>query len=549
MSLWKIAWRSIQQRKLSSLLTGLSIALGVALVVIVLVVHGVVAESFSESAQGYHLILGAKGGKLQLTLNTVFHLSQPIENIPYSFFKEFTETQDESGNPVRGKYASAVEVAVPYCLGDSYKDFRVVGTTPDLFDKMSYGAYSDGTPKHYKFSQGSNFKSQDFHAAVIGAVAAHKAGLKLGDRFPITHGIADDENAQVHKDDLFQVVGILAPTGTPNDRAVFVNIEGFYLIDDHAKPLSDAAHSNGTNAPLQELASQLERLRSAQDQLHRAAENEALPVDTVVEIKRAEGLIDGVIQAAQKPEAEKENAAAGHKAENQHGQSERPTSDASAAPGKEQPPSQGSTHADVDQSLPLPENQREVTAVLVLLKNDVFSQVLYNKINEGKVAQAVFPSREVTNLFEGIVGHVRMMLLILAVLVVVVAGVGVMVSIYNSMNDRRREIGIMRALGAARSTVMRIVLIESVLLALLGGVAGIILGHGAIGLFAPFVTATTGVMIDFWRLAPAANLAGILISPEIVLIPALLLLAAVVGFLPALVAYRTDVAQALSDAP
>ena len=549
MSLWKIAWRSIQQRKLSSLLTGLSIALGVALVVIVLVVHGVVAESFSEAAQGYHLILGAKGGKLQLTLNTVFHLSQPIENIPYSFFKEFTETQDESGNPVRGKYASAVEVAVPYCLGDSYKDFRVVGTTPDLFDKMSYGAYSDGTPKHYKFSQGSNFKSQDFRAAVIGAVAAHKAGLKLGDQFPITHGIADDENAQVHKDDLFRVVGILAPTGTPNDRAVFVNIEGFYLIDDHAKPLSDAANSDGTNAPLQELASQLERLRSAQDQLHGAAENEALPVAAAVEIKRAENLIDGVIQAAQTPEAEKENAAAGHKAGNQHGQPERPTSHASAAHGKEQHPSQGSTHADVDQSLPLPENQREVTAVLVLLKNDVFSQVLYNKINEGKVAQAVFPSREVTNLCEGIVGHVRMMLLVLAVLVVVVAGVGVMVSIYNSMNDRRREIGIMRALGAARSTVMRIVLIESVLLALLGGVAGIILGHGAIGLFAPFVTATTGVMIDFWRLAPAANLAGILISPEIVLIPALLLLAAVVGFLPALVAYRTYVAQALSDAP
>ncbi|MDP7269495.1 MAG: ABC transporter permease, partial [Pirellulales bacterium] len=60
MSLWKIAWRSIQQRKLSSLLTGLSIARGVALVVIVLVIHGVVSASFSEAAQGYHLILGAK---------------------------------------------------------------------------------------------------------------------------------------------------------------------------------------------------------------------------------------------------------------------------------------------------------------------------------------------------------------------------------------------------------------------------------------------------------------------------------------------------------
>ena len=74
MSLWKIAWRSVQQRSLSSLLTGLSIALGTALVIIVLVVYGVVAQSFREAAQGYHLILGAKGGKLQLTLNTVFHI-------------------------------------------------------------------------------------------------------------------------------------------------------------------------------------------------------------------------------------------------------------------------------------------------------------------------------------------------------------------------------------------------------------------------------------------------------------------------------------------
>ena len=116
MSLWKIAWRSVQQRSLSSLLTGLSIALGTALVIIVLVVYGVVAQSFREAAQGYHLILGAKGGKLQLTLNTVFHLSQPIENVPYSFYKEFTEYKDAEGKPTRGKYASAVEVAVPYCF-------------------------------------------------------------------------------------------------------------------------------------------------------------------------------------------------------------------------------------------------------------------------------------------------------------------------------------------------------------------------------------------------------------------------------------------------
>ncbi|MFP6614184.1 MAG: ABC transporter permease, partial [Pirellulales bacterium] len=87
MSLWKIAWRSIQHRALSSWLTGFSMALGVALVVVVLVIHSVINRSFNDAAQGYHLIVGAKGGKLQLVLNTVFHLSEPIENISWSFYK------------------------------------------------------------------------------------------------------------------------------------------------------------------------------------------------------------------------------------------------------------------------------------------------------------------------------------------------------------------------------------------------------------------------------------------------------------------------------
>jgi putative ABC transport system permease protein len=190
-----------------------------------------------------------------------------------------------------------------------------------------------------------------------------------------------------------------------------------------------------------------------------------------------------------------------------------------------------------------------VTAVLVLLKNAVFSQILHNKINEGSVAQAVYPSREVAQLFEGIVGHIQTILLILAILVIIVAGVGVMVSMYNSMSDRSREIGVMRALGAARVTVMSIVLLEAILLAVLGGVVGVILGHTTIGAFAPVIADNTGVMIHFLELAPATGFGGWSISPELVLIPALILLAVFVGFLPAVVAYRTDVSRALSHSP
>ncbi|NOY30105.1 MAG: ABC transporter permease, partial [Planctomycetes bacterium] len=75
MSFWKIAWRNMQQRALASSLTGFSMALGVALMILVIVIHEVTVEQFSSDAQGYHLIVGgSKGGDIQLVMNTVFHL-------------------------------------------------------------------------------------------------------------------------------------------------------------------------------------------------------------------------------------------------------------------------------------------------------------------------------------------------------------------------------------------------------------------------------------------------------------------------------------------
>ena len=118
-------------------------ALGVALVVAVLVIHAVVAESFQRNASlGYDLIVGAKGGRLQLVLNTVYHLSTPVENIPYSLLKEFTE----------GQYKPYVAKAIPYCLGDNFEGYRVVATVPELFetDPKNKG------PK-YAFAHGRNF--------------------------------------------------------------------------------------------------------------------------------------------------------------------------------------------------------------------------------------------------------------------------------------------------------------------------------------------------------------------------------------------------------
>ena len=440
MSLFKIAWRSIEQRRLASFLTGLSMALGVTLVISVLVIHNVVQKYFSESASGYHLIVGAKGGKMQLVLNTIYHLSQPINNVPWSLYEEFTD----------GQFAPYVEFAIPVCLGDNYQGFRIVGTSPEMFTDMAYGTDDNGNDKHYAFAAGETFKQENYFGCVVGSVAAAETRLKVGDRIEATHGTGAeiDENTEIHTDHPFVVTGILQPTGTPNDRAVFVNMEGFLLIPAH---LPEGLSEND------------------------------LPKD-------------------------------------EHGH-----------------------------LLPISAEHREITAILVkagglggvsALADHAASEIA-RIVNDGSVAQAISPVREVNLLFDNFVAPMQYLLLALSALVVVVAGIGVMVSIYNSMSDRRREIAVMRALGAGRSTVMTVVLLESVLLSIAGGIGGILLGHGLVAALNPYLVAKTGVSIEFWQFSPF----------ELTIIPILIVLAALVGYLPAISAYRTDVGKALSENP
>src|SRR3982751_1765797 len=143
MPFWKIAWRNMEQRGLASALTALSMALGVAVMIAVIVIYSVAVRQFEQNAQGYHVIVGGKGGALQLVLSTVYHIGQPLYPIPYSYYEKFLPG---------GEFADATAVAIPQCLGDSYQApngtmFRVIGTSPDLFDKIHYGTNSDGSLK------------------------------------------------------------------------------------------------------------------------------------------------------------------------------------------------------------------------------------------------------------------------------------------------------------------------------------------------------------------------------------------------------------------
>lgn len=445
MSFWKIAWRNIEQRALASSLTGLSMALGVMLMILVIVIHSVAVEQFENDAEGYNLIVGGKAGKMQMVLTTVYHLEKPIAPIAWDYYKLFVDD---------GKFAYCTDVAVPYCLGDTFHrngwSFRVVATSPDLFDKLSYGVDEDLNEKKYKFAEGRNFKAENFFEAVVGSRVARKTGLKVGDRIRPTHGMSSAGSK--HLD--FEIVGILEHTGTANDRALFANIEGFFLLDKHALTLKDPE----TGEPLPRT------------------------VPTEQEI------LDGAEPVA------------------------------------------------------LPEAQREVTSILVRCSDEhpYGPMQIEDYINKGeeRVAQVVAPIEVVSRLLDTFVRPARVVLMVLAVLVVIVSGISILVSIYNSMSERSYDIAVMRALGASRNAVMGIILFESILLSLLGGIAGVFLGHVVLAIAAPWVESMSGVILRFWEFH----------WQEALLIPGLLAFASLVGFLPALTAYRTDVAKTLGGA-
>ena len=237
------------------------------------------------------------------------------------------------------------------------------------------------------------------------------------------------------------MVGILAPSGTPQDRAVFVSMEGFYLMEGHAKPLQDPPPA----------ARDRRRCRRP-----------------------------AAIRPGTGPQGR----------------------------GPSQPVRSGGS-GDAQRSLPpLPLEQREVTSILVRTVSPLVGPGLENEINEGPIAQAVLPVREIFLLFEMFVRPAQLLLLLMSVLICIVSGVSILVSIYNSMSERRHEIAVMRALGAERQTVMVVILWESAILGLGGGAIGWLLGHGLNAFLGPLIAARTGVSIGFFDFAPGVDIAS-----------------------------------------
>lgn len=213
MTLPLIVRKSLRQHALSTILTALSIALAVGLWMSVWTIKEQSQETFTSVDAGFDAVLGARGSKLQLVLNAIFHLEASPGNLPWS---DFLDIQ---------KHPS-VELAVPLAVGDNYHGFRLVGTTLDLFQRAEY---AEG--KRFAVENGGRLFEMGYREAIVGSFAAQRLKLKPGDKFHPYHGLIFDEKEQ-HAE-TYVVTGILKPSNTPADRVIWIPLEGIQRMTGH----------------------------------------------------------------------------------------------------------------------------------------------------------------------------------------------------------------------------------------------------------------------------------------------------------------------------
>ena len=208
-----VALRSAWSRRSTLALVLLSVALSSFLLLGVERLRQVVRENFAQSVSGTDLIVGARGGSLQLLLYAVFRIGGATNNVDLSSLEDVARHR-------------AVAWMVPLSLGDSHHGFPVLATTTGYFEHFRYG---DRQP--LRLAQGRVFSGDlaGLYDVVLGAEVAERLGYGLGRQLTLSHGGSEMPGAE-HADKPFTVVGILQRTGTPVDRTLHISLQAMEAI-------------------------------------------------------------------------------------------------------------------------------------------------------------------------------------------------------------------------------------------------------------------------------------------------------------------------------
>lgn len=415
----RLALKSALARRLTLGITLAAIALASALLLTVERVRHDARQSFAQTVSGVDLVVGPRGGDVQLMLHAVFHAGGASHAMRWDSYAAL------ASHP-------AVAWAVPLSLGDSHRGFPVLGTGADYFRHFRH---ADG--QALVFAAGRPFAGtvEGLFEAVLGSEVAQALGYRIGDRITLSHGL--EALGPEHGDKPFTVVGVLAATGTPVDRAVHVSSEAI-----------TALHLDWAGgAPLPGLSIPAEHVRKFDLQ------------------------------------------------------------------------------------------PREIDAMLIGLKNraDVFRLQRHINGYRGEALTAVMPGVALDELWRLLAGIERSLFAV-STLVVLVGLAGLVATLLAGLDQRRRELAILRALGAGPGAIFLMLTAEGLIVTALGALAGCALLAAAILFGAPYAQAHFGVVLQ-WRM-PAPN--------EILLLLSILVTGLAASLVPGWRAWRMSLADGLT---
>jgi putative ABC transport system permease protein len=373
--LLKLAWHSAANRKLSLIISIVSIAVSVMLLGSVDILRKEVKHSFLSSVSGADLIVGARSGSINLLLYSIFHIGLPTNNISWKNYQKIAKMPK-------------VAWSIPLSLGDSMRGFRVIGTTEAMFRHYRYGR-----GQTLRFQEGAAFV--DLYDAVLGHETANRLGLKLGDKIVLTHGTGK-VGAADHDDKPFVISGILAPSATPMDNAVLVSLQAI-----------EAIHLNWKTGVRMPLALSAENTRAM----------ELIP--------------------------------------------------------------------------------ETITAAIIGLQERIHTFRLQRHINKtsDEALSAIIPGATLAELWR-IASGFEQILLIIAVCVLIAGLIGMLTTILAGLNERRREMALLRAMGARPGFILRLFVIEGVAMMLMGLVLGALVLYAVLTWAQPWIFQHFGVAIQ-----------------------------------------------------
>jgi len=395
-TLLQVAYQSLRYRMSGVLLTILSVALSVFVLLGVEHVRQETRSGFASTVSGVDLIVGARTGDINLLLLSVFRIGNATANVTWDAVEAISEEE-------------RISWVVPISLGDSHKNFRVVGTTEEFFERYKYGG---GQPLDFIDGQKFNREAE----VVLGAQVAVELSYGLGDSLILSHGMADVSFS--HHDQVpIEVVGVLERTGTPVDNALFVNLETIEAIhaDEEEREHEEAHHDEHEH----------------EEAHHNEHEHEEAHHD------------EHEHEEAHHDEQEHEDA---HHDEHEYEEAH-------------QDEHEGHSHPPLG----------TVTALLVGLESQIATLQVQRWINEyaEEPLLAILPGVALTQLWE-LVGNVENVLRGISILVFISSLLGLNAMLLASMRERRREIDILRSIGAPSLFILALLVIESLLIVTVG---------------------------------------------------------------------------------